>query len=143
MMYRRETSVSSRRRALSQERRPPTEAASITRDTALVLLLTFNGISAERRILFANFERFLIGGALVPGIHCVEAVPSLNRNALWRRACECSYRFCPGCRSSPYEAKACAGRFDGCLCLRGDIFSVSLGIRHVDFSDEIQLRFCL
>ena len=98
-----------------QKKRPPTQAASPMRDVTIAMLLTLDRISAERRILFANFERRLVVSAFVLFVYCFEAVPSLNGNALWRRACDCSHRFRSGSCGSAYDDKFSAGRFDGGL----------------------------
>jgi hypothetical protein len=49
-----------------------------------VILLTLDGISAERRIFFADLERRLVVRAVVPLVHCFEAIPDLNSDTLWR-----------------------------------------------------------
>jgi hypothetical protein len=41
-------------------------SSSLTHEVATVILLTLNGISAERRIFFADFERRLVVRAVVP-----------------------------------------------------------------------------
>ena len=63
---------------------PSMRRLSLTHEMATVILLALNGISAERRILFADFERRLVVRAVVPLVHCFEAIPDLNSDTLWR-----------------------------------------------------------
>ena len=113
------------------------------RGVTTAMLLTLDRISAERRILLADFERFLVLFALVPFIKCLEAFPNLNGHTFWRRPFNCIYRFCSGSCGPSYEQEFCASRFDGGLSLRGELFSVSLRVRHVDFRDKINRRLTL
>lgn len=106
----------------------------------MYFLLTLNGVSG---ILFANFQRFLVLGALVPSVHRFEAIPNLNCDTLWRSASHCRDRFCSGTCSPSDEEKASTSRFDGRLVPRRELFAVSFRVRYIDFSDEIELRFAL
>src|SRR4030095_9853588 len=65
-------------------KRGPPSAAVATRDGGPAVLLALDGISAERRVLFANLERRLIVRTVVPLVHCFEAFPSLDRHSLRR-----------------------------------------------------------
>ena len=56
-------------------------------------LLTFDRVPAERGVLFADYQRLLIVLANVPSLQSIEAIPLLDRDALWRRAIECFNRF--------------------------------------------------
>src|SRR3982751_4975936 len=53
------------------------------------LMLAFDRVPAERGVLFADYQRLLIVLAIVPSLQSIEAIPLLNRDALWRRAIEC------------------------------------------------------
>ena len=109
------------------------------KDTARKWLLryTLNSKSAERRILFADFERCLIVCAIEPSLQRFVAVPNLNRNSLWRRTLHCRHRLSSQSRHSSYSYEATAGRFDDRLSLWGKLFCVSIGVRDIDFSDEV------
>src|SRR5262245_27650823 len=103
---------------------------------SLKRLLTLDRKPAERRILFADFERCLVVCAIVPSLERVVAVPSLNGTSLRRRT-QCRHRLSSHSRHSSYGYEATAGRFDGRLSLWGELFCVRIGIGDVDFSDEI------
>src|SRR6267143_7179830 len=120
---------------------PPVQTAPACPRT--VILLTLNGISAERRIIFADFERRLVVRAVVPLVHCFEAIPDLNSDTLWRSPCNCSDRFRSGSGGSSDEEKASTSRSDRGLSLQGELFSISLRVRHIDFSDKKKWRFGL
>jgi hypothetical protein len=83
-------------------------AASLTRELAQGLLQTLDGISAERRVLFADLERRLVLIALVSGIDCIQAFPSLDRHAFRRRARNRIHGFRSGSRGTPDQNKAAA-----------------------------------
>ena len=108
-----------------------------------LLRYTLNSKSAERRILFADFERCLIVCAIEPSLQRFVAVPNLNSNSLWRRTLHCRYRLSSHSRHSSYGYEATASRFDGRLSLWGEFFCVSIGVRHIDFSDEVNRRLRL
>ena len=105
--------------------------------------LPLNSKPAEGGIFFADFERCLIVCAIEPGLHCVQAVPSLNSNSLWRCTLQSGHRLSSNARYSSYYYEATAGRFDRRLSLWGELFCVSIGICDIDFSDEINGRFRL
>jgi hypothetical protein len=113
------------------------------RDGAPGASLPLNSKPAEGGIPFADFERCLIVCAIEPGLQCVQAVPSLNSNSLWRRTLQGGYRLSPKSRYSSYCYEPTTGRFDDRLSLRGEFFCVSIGVRDIDFSDEINGRFRL
>src|SRR4029453_14430311 len=81
-------------------RAPRTRARSRNRTVALprsiadggpAVLLALDGVSAERRVLFANLERRLIVRTVVPLVHRFEAFPSLDRYSLRRCARNCGH----------------------------------------------------
>jgi hypothetical protein len=86
-------------------------------------LLTLDRKSAERCILFADFERCLIVCAIVPSLQRFVAVPSLNSNPLWRRTLQCRHWLSSHSRHSTYRYEATAGRFDGRLSLWANSFA--------------------
>jgi hypothetical protein len=110
---------------------------------SLLLRYTFNSKSAERRILFADFERCLIVCAIEPSLQRFVAVPNLNSNSLWRRTLHCRHRLSSHSRHSSYSYEATTCRFDGRLSLWSKFFCVSIGVRHIDFSDEVNRRLRL
>src|SRR3954471_21760556 len=67
--------------------RPPKGAASLQLE--LRRSLAFDRIAAERRVLLPDLQSRLISLALVPLLHRVHAVPSLDRDALRRRSFHC------------------------------------------------------
>ena len=75
--------------------------------------------------------------AFVPSIYCVHAVPDLDRKPLWRCTCHGSDWFRSHSCGSSYDDKATASRFDGGLCLRGELCSVSFRVSDIDFSDQV------
>src|SRR5262249_17931000 len=85
-------------------------------------LLPFDRKSAERRILFADFERSLIVRAIEPRLQCVVAAPILKSNPFGRCAFQRPHWLTPPSRQSSYSYEATAGCFDNRLSLWGELF---------------------
>lgn len=91
----------------------------------------FDRVPAECCVRLDDLQQCLVFRAVVPAFQLINAVPSLNNDALWRRALNIGNRLCSSPSCSSYGNQSTARRF---LSLRRKFFSIGFWVCHIDFT---------